>query len=191
MTYNPDSINLFNVEFNDEECIICKEQLNSEETYTLPECCHVYHTNCIVTWFRNGNSNCPHCGNKGINNYECQKSYYRRRSKSNPKYNDLKKYAYSKNKLKECEEKTREKLKKYFEKIKLMEDNVKKIKEELKEFKKSLKEKEVNYNECKKTLNNYRNRIWNTEINLNKAIRKLLDKNYIVPIIIPTKIMIN
>lgn len=191
MSYNPALINLFNVESNNEECIICKEPLNIEDTYTLPECCHVYHTNCIVTWFRNGNCNCPHCGNKGINNYQNNRTFYRRFNKRNPKYNDLKKYAYSKNKLKENEEKTREKLKKSFEKIKNMEDNIKKIKEELSEFKKSLKHKEVNYNECRKTLTNYRTRIWNSETNLYKSMKKLLDENYIVPLIIPNKIYIN
>ena len=43
MTYNPNSINLFNLNLSDEECIICKESLNKEDIYKLPECCHIYH----------------------------------------------------------------------------------------------------------------------------------------------------
>lgn len=136
--------NLFNLNLSDEECIICKESLNKEDIYKLHECCHIYHTNCIVTWFRNGNNICPHYGNRGVNNYEKQ-HYYRRNYKNNPIYNDLKKYAYLKNKLNSNEEEIREKLKKYFEKIKNMEDNIKNIKEEYTEYKKSLKNIQVDF----------------------------------------------
>ena len=34
-------------------CSICHEELNGD-IYTLPECNHKYHTNCIITWFRTG-----------------------------------------------------------------------------------------------------------------------------------------
>ena len=131
MTYNPNNINLFNLNLSDEECIICKECLTNEDIYKLPECCHIYHTNCIVTLFRNGNNNCHQSGNRGVNNYEKQ-YYYLRNYKNNPIYNDLKKYAYSKNKLNSNEEEIKEKLKKYFDKIKNMDDNVKSIKNHLK-----------------------------------------------------------
>ena len=50
-------------------CVICQEDLCGN-IYELPECGHKYHTNCIVTWFRNGSNRCPLCGNKGINNNE-------------------------------------------------------------------------------------------------------------------------
>jgi len=46
---------------HDNICGICHENLNTEQNYTLPECNHVYHTNCIITWFRNGHQNCPYC----------------------------------------------------------------------------------------------------------------------------------
>ena len=29
--------------------VICHENLDTEQSYTLPECKHKYHTNCIVT----------------------------------------------------------------------------------------------------------------------------------------------
>ena len=53
----------------DNICGICHENLNTEQNYTLPECNHVYHTNCIITWFRTGHQNCPHCNNTPNNNY--------------------------------------------------------------------------------------------------------------------------
>jgi hypothetical protein len=191
MTYNPSNINLFNIDMNDEECIICKECLSNEDTYKLPECCHVYHTKCIVTWFRNENNACPHCGNKGINNYQKEQYYYQRNYKSNPIYNDLKKYAYSKKELNTNEEETRLKLKKYFDKIKNMECNVKNIKNELKEYKKIIKNQEVDYYKCKKNLDNYRSRIYSIGRDIASNIRKMLYHNYIVPLIIPLKVQVN
>ena len=51
-----------------EECMICREELECSQCYTLPECNHRYHTNCLISWFRSGDQRCPYCGNKGINN---------------------------------------------------------------------------------------------------------------------------
>ena len=51
-----------------ELCCVCHENLESN-IYTLPECNHTFHTNCIMTWFRapSGNNKCPLCNNSGIN----------------------------------------------------------------------------------------------------------------------------
>ena len=49
-------------------CSICHEPLsNSEQIYTLPECSHKFHTNCIMHWFRTDHNRCPLCNNEGIN----------------------------------------------------------------------------------------------------------------------------
>lgn len=49
-------------------CSICHEPLsNSEQIYTLPECSHRFHTNCIMHWFRTDHNRCPLCNNEGIN----------------------------------------------------------------------------------------------------------------------------
>ena len=53
----------------DNLCGICHEKFDTEQCYTLPECNHKYHTNCIITWFRNGYQNCPHCNNNPTNLY--------------------------------------------------------------------------------------------------------------------------
>lgn len=49
-------------------CAICHEDLTCE-LYTLPECNHTFHTNCIMTWFRapTGSNKCPLCNNSGVN----------------------------------------------------------------------------------------------------------------------------
>ena len=41
-------------------CAVCLSTINEKESYKL-ECGHVFHTNCIVQWFRNSNGNCPCC----------------------------------------------------------------------------------------------------------------------------------
>tara|TARA_B110001450_G_C17343948_1_gene368653 strand:+ start:77 stop:607 length:531 start_codon:yes stop_codon:yes gene_type:complete len=47
-------------------CAICHEDL-SDNLYSLPECNHTYHVNCIMHWFRTNHNTCPLCQNQGIN----------------------------------------------------------------------------------------------------------------------------
>jgi hypothetical protein len=56
-------------ETNNDICLICHENFNNEPNnpkYKI-ECGHKYHTACIVTWFRAGNSRCPYCNDNGVN----------------------------------------------------------------------------------------------------------------------------
>ena len=48
-------------------CIICYSELDcsGSATYSLPECGHTFHQNCIMHWFRQANSKCPLCNNTG------------------------------------------------------------------------------------------------------------------------------
>ena len=48
------------------KCAICLEPLSQGESHTI-ECSHVYHTKCILHWFRSGNSSCPLCRNADLN----------------------------------------------------------------------------------------------------------------------------
>ena len=50
-----------------ELCIICYSELDcsGSVTYSLPECNHKFHQNCIMHWFRQANSKCPLCNNTG------------------------------------------------------------------------------------------------------------------------------
>ncbi|MBT97150.1 MAG: hypothetical protein CL902_00785 [Dehalococcoidia bacterium] len=43
-----------------EPCAICHEA-QDDRTSTALECGHRFHTPCIMTWFRSGNSTCPLC----------------------------------------------------------------------------------------------------------------------------------
>ena len=62
-------------------CSICHEPLsNSEQIYTLPECSHRFHTNCIMHWFRAYNGRCPLCNNEGINFNENEYDYNERKA---------------------------------------------------------------------------------------------------------------
>ena len=51
---------------NNELCAICHENLNSDK-YILSECQHIFHSHCIITWFRSGQNRCPLCNNRGVN----------------------------------------------------------------------------------------------------------------------------
>lgn len=44
-------------------CVICMDEIdfNDEKTYTLEQCGHVYHANCIVRNIQTGNICCPQC----------------------------------------------------------------------------------------------------------------------------------
>ena len=41
-------------------CAICTEECK-EDTHTIPECQHTFHSSCLIAWFRTGQSSCPMC----------------------------------------------------------------------------------------------------------------------------------
>lgn len=187
-----DLLNL-NLEDSCEECMICKEELSCYPCYELPECKHKYHTHCLIAWFRNGDSRCPYCGNKGINNKNnknMQNNYHgfygryiRPNSYEANVLSDLRKYAYNKKNEKNINAIN---LKKKFEKIKAIEQSYKDFKTQKSEFRNKLKTENVNFNEAKKKLNSYRTQMWNFHKKINDEKYKLLKNSYIVPLIIPT-----
>tara|TARA_Y100001970_G_C14026990_1_gene746563 strand:+ start:260 stop:526 length:267 start_codon:yes stop_codon:yes gene_type:complete len=44
----------------DYECLICLEEFNEGETISLIKCGHMYHTQCIYSWFLTSKT-CPLC----------------------------------------------------------------------------------------------------------------------------------
>jgi hypothetical protein len=45
-------------------CSICYEPLESETTYRINECNHIFHSNCLLNWFRSSyDASCPNCRN--------------------------------------------------------------------------------------------------------------------------------
>ena len=60
-------------------CTICLENLNDDNSnkpvYTLDDCGHSFHTDCIMSWFRSGKKTCPLCLNEGSNYMNILASY--------------------------------------------------------------------------------------------------------------------
>lgn len=178
------SINLLNVQLPNEEtnsqiCLICHDTLEGCHNYTLPECKHTYHTECILTWFRLENqSNCPYCGNKGVNNRTPNNLERRRRrgfyscNRGLPLFADI--IAYSRRK----------------DAPKLLVKKVEKLRE-LEETQKqhlqSYKSKEtvtMTRGDAIKYYNNYRTKKWSLSRKVMEAKREI-SAFPIVPIIIP------
>lgn len=42
-------------------CSICQTQMSLENRYIIADCKHCFHTDCIVSWYRTGRSDCPYC----------------------------------------------------------------------------------------------------------------------------------
>ena len=179
-----------NLDDNGEECMICKEELSCYSCYELPECKHKYHTHCLIAWFRNGDSRCPYCGNKGINNKNKKDDYsgyygrYVRANSYESNYlNDLRKYSILK---KNNDDPNAQRLRAGFDKLKSIENKYKELQKEKTEFRNNLKTENVNFNEAKKKLNHYRNELWRIHRRINDEKIKLTKNSYIVPLIIPT-----
>lgn len=43
-----------------EMCAVCLSSINEKDKYKL-ECGHIFHTECIIKWFRNSSGHCPCC----------------------------------------------------------------------------------------------------------------------------------
>ena len=187
------AINILNINVNpNEECMICKEELVCSQCYTLPECNHTYHTHCLVSWFRNGDSRCPYCGNKGINNKD-DKTLRKIKNKhfttecEIQMLADIKKYVYMK---KNDTNKQCIKTRKQFEKIKELEENYKIESNNLRELQQSLKEVPIMYSEAKKKICAYRNKRWKINRQIRVEQMKIVSNSYIIPLIIPMSVTI-
>lgn len=104
------------------QCMVCLENISESDSYTL-SCDHIFHTNCIMNWFRSRSSsgNCPLCNDTGSGSsntsiFYGSKVYYEERYKQVKKYvnKNKKKYPVLKediNKIKDLEKDTKDKLK--------------------------------------------------------------------------------
>jgi hypothetical protein len=188
------AINILNISINNtnEECMICKDELTCGQCYTLPECKHTYHTHCLVSWFRNGDSRCPYCGNKGINNKNNDtlrnvRGKYFTTIYEKQMLADIKKYIYLKknDSVKRCLE-----TRKQFDKIKVLEENYKIETQKLSELKQSLKETPALYSEAKKNIMCYRSKKWKISRQIRIEHLKIINTSYIIPLIIPMSVSI-
>lgn len=107
---------------SDSTCMVCLETIQeNQDSYQL-HCQHIFHTKCIMDWFRSRSSsgNCPLCNdNPNANNaalFYGSKQYYEERYKQIKKYvnKNKKEYPEIKNqmdKIKDLEKETKEKRK--------------------------------------------------------------------------------
>ena len=191
-----DPVDMFNViqtlndvsaENDDQEiCVICQDILdNGEQVHFLPECNHGYHTNCILTWFRTGNNNCPCCGNRGVNFKEPKqraaprgrwRNIFVKRSKRNPRYVRLRKFSMRKDAPKP--------LKELVSNLKDFEDNLDELQ---KNFKATSNEREeMKCKEAELAVKSFYNKRARIENKISEYVAKIIDYP-IVPLIIPVK----
>jgi Ring finger domain len=55
-----------NIDYSTQDtcCICCREYTENESVYSLPDCGHKYHTECIINWYITTDINqCPYCRN--------------------------------------------------------------------------------------------------------------------------------
>ena len=187
------AINILNINVNpNEECMICKEDLICSQCYTLPECNHTYHTNCLITWFRNGDSRCPYCGNKGINNKDASLTRLDRSKYYSIHYEkqsliDIKKIVYLK---KYDTDKNCINTRKLFDKITELEAKYKIECEKYNEFKQSLKLSPTLYNEAKKKMGKMSTKKWKLAAQIRLEKYKIVNNSYIIPLIIPLTVSV-
>ncbi len=188
----------FQMNIQEDICPICQEALHNKQTYELPECKHIFHTECILEWFRtrpisanyddlDTDGKCPCCGNRGINNTKrCYKNirttrqrwFYGCSQHFREKLTEMKKYE----KKNEGPSELTNVLKKW-EKTKLSFITAQ---EQFTNYKKTLKlNTTCNYVESKKMLTQLRNQLWNSR----RAMRrhsKLITEFPFEVLIIPT-----
>ena len=161
-------------------CAICHDEL-SGDMYTLPECSHVFHTNCIMTWFRMKKSSCPLCNNCGVNNFkDLEKVSWRDRDRAFTEYKRLRAFSRRKNAPKE--------LKKKINDIKKLEEKEKKMKKEFQDFKNNKPSDNLSVKQIVTKYNDMRSRNCKMKWKLRRKKQLIgFSSNNIINIIIPVK----
>ena len=163
-----------------EICCICHENLEIE-TYTLPECGHKFHTNCIMTWFRSptGNNKCPLCNNSGINKLkDLNNLNWNDRMSALARYKEIRSKARRKDAPKH--------IKKMIEKLKKMEKQEKERNKNFKEFKKS-KNSNKTVAQIYKEYVGFRRKKWDLSRRIKRQKTLIGFQHNIINIIIPIK----
>jgi hypothetical protein len=177
-----------NVTDNDEICMICQDSLSCAVKYKLPECGHEYHTHCVVAWFRNGDSRCPYCGNKGVNNNNENKKI----SSSRYKYNN---YTYKDCKLAELKKYSKKSganplLAKRFNELDILNKALTEKLENQKKFKIKLNTELTNYKDAEKERRVLRSKIFTSRVSIHNKKDSIIDM-HIIPLIIPIPVDVN
>ena len=174
---------------NNDICAICHDNLGEGDNYTLPECNHKFHTNCIMTWFRMKHDTCPLCNNRGINktkaqvNEEANNGSWALRKKYLKLYGIVSRKSRGKNAPKE--------MKKAVEKVKKYQKKFEDFKKEKSQWNSHVPENMT----VRQILSKYeklRNKKWKMQRTLNnkKRIVGYLYGDCVTNIIIPQKIVV-
>ena len=161
-----------------DKCIICLESLNNETNYSLPECSHTYHQNCIMHWFRNGSNKCPLCNNLGVNDLSSSGSV----NNSGCRWWDHK-YRYTKIRQFSRKKDAPKKLKKDVANLKKVEEKLNQLRQEKKNLNTTIGE----FGDLKKKWNSLRIKEWRLKSSIRKKKVGLANFN-IVHLIIAKKI---
>ena len=181
MSINPLDVHL---EDSEEKCMICLENLSNEQQYSLPECSHTFHQNCIMHWFRGGSHKCPLCNNLGVNDTTNSPNITGSSTRwgwwrgGKFKYKMLRQYARRKD--------APVLLKKEIAKLKKLEERQRELRTEMKEF----KNKVGKFKDLQKEWSKYRNKRWRMEGRIRQKRMAIANFN-IVPIIIAKKVTLN
>lgn len=165
---------------SEEICAICHENLNNE-LYTLPECNHTFHTNCIMTWFRapTGNNKCPLCNNAGINKLkDLNNLHWSDRQRAEENYKRVR----ASSRRKDCPKR----ILKMIEKLKKIEKQQRDRSKDFKEFKKS-KFADKTVSEIYKEYTQFRRDKWRLYRRIRRQKALIGFQENVVNIIIPVK----
>ena len=188
------ALNSLTQQNDDQEiCVICQDILDNgqEQIHILPECSHSFHTNCIITWFRDSTqTNCPCCGDLGINkttkNEDVHNQYSNRDGRiwrfscvyqmKSPLYKMLQNYT----KRKDCPKE----LVKLFDKMSIYKKDMDLLKTEIKAYTKERDSK--TYKDVQETNRNFEKRRTKLRGKMREITSSIL-KYPIVPLILPIK----
>lgn len=142
----------------DNICSICLDTINSDDKYTL-ECNHIYHTKCIVDWFRKSTGNCPLCNDNPINNGTY--NFYSSNLLINERYKLIKRKKYKKNENSD--------INKAINKIKVLEKEKSEFIKERSNF-----NKDVQVKSMREKIKYYNNGSWKLEDKIRKEKYKVI-----------------
>lgn len=152
---------------SDNICSICYEELEND-VYTIPECSHKFHIDCIATWWRTAHTSCPLCNHNGINYNDganiFDKLDYRRASH----------YSRSKN--------APEDMKKLYQSIRQKQSKLQKLSNEVNELKQT-----PGYKETARQVSNKQRAKWRLARTIRMEKFSLCRKRPVIPLIIPIK----
>jgi hypothetical protein len=163
-------------------CAICHDELGPQ-AYTIPDCNHQYHPNCIITWFRTGKDRCPLCNNMGINTIEQMigNSNWNTRRAAFENYKKMRVLSRKKDAPKQ--------LKKMIKHLKKIEEKHKDNCKQQKEFRKQ-KHPDLTGSQVYSTIIKYRRRGWKTRVQIRRYKELIGFQQRITNIIIPVKIIV-